>query len=146
MSIINKMSLKKSIIPIVHVCSQDKVGNIMSVQDLHQFSIDLMIAFFHEQRGKCIGVNMNINSYYPTLIFKNPNNELLYIWVNSSVYPKMPKMQKLENADEIKRICLNFNATPVFAGLRLKCLSNLKPICGGEFTVEYSGLKMIDLG
>ena len=52
--------------------------------------MDLLITYLFKQKGKFLGVNDNIGNDYPHLVVKNPDNQLLYIWVKTDMYPTFP--------------------------------------------------------
>ena len=60
------------------------------------------------------------------------------------MFPKIPNIESIENQKEIINVSKPFNATPVFAGIRLSCISTeeyIVPIYGGDYIVEFTGLK-----
>ena len=51
----------------------------------------------------------------------------------------------IENQEEVINLANQFNAIPVFAGLRLSCISTDEkniPFYGGEYIAEITGLKV----
>jgi hypothetical protein len=51
------------------------------------------------------------------LTIKNPDNELLYIWVKSEIYYEIPSIELIENHEEVIKLSTKFNAAHVFAGI-----------------------------
>jgi hypothetical protein len=60
------------------------------------------------------------------------------------MYPTIPGIESIENHEEVIKLSNQFNAIPVFAGLRLSCVSterNSVPVYGAGYIVGYAGLK-----
>ena len=116
----------------------------MTKEELHEFGLALLIAYLNKQKGKLIRSNGNIENDYPHLVAKNPKDELLYIRVKTEMYPIMPGIASIENQEEVNKLSHQFIAIPVFAGLRLSCVSTEKnsvPVYGGGYTAEFTGFK-----
>jgi len=145
MILLNKVLPDGKIVPIAHKGDKpDRVGKVMIDEEIHQFGIDLLIAYLHKQNGKFIGVNGNLGNHYPHLIVKNPKNELLYIWVKTVMYPNIPSTISIENHEEVFKVANQFNAIPVFAGIRLTCVyteEKCVPVYGAGYIAEYTGFK-----
>jgi len=110
--------------------------------------MDLLITYLFKQNGKFLGVNDNIGNDYPHLVVKNPDNQLLYIWVKTDMYPTFPEIESIENLEEVVKLSSRFKASLVFAGIRFRCVTseeNNHTICGAEYIVEFMGLKKIIL-
>jgi hypothetical protein len=145
MIIINKILPDGQIKPIPHKGDNpERVGEIMTKVELHEFGLALFIAYLNKQKDKLIRSNRNIGNEYPHLVAKNPKDELLYIWVKTEMYPTIPSIDSIENQEEVINLSNHFNATPAFAGMILKCVSvkeNDIPLYGGQYISEYTGLK-----
>jgi hypothetical protein len=62
------------------------------------------------------------------------------------MYPTIPGIVSIENHEEIIKLSNQFKAIPVFAGIRLKCVSteeNGIPVYGAGFVAEFTGFKAI---
>lgn len=141
---LNRKSPEHLIRPILHKGDPGRVGKIMTREELHEFGLGLVIAFLNNQKGNLIRSNCNLGNEYPHLVVESPKKELLYIWIKTEMYPTMPSIASIENHEEIIKISKQFNAIPVFAGLRLSCVStkeNSIPFCGGGYIAEFTGLK-----
>jgi hypothetical protein len=146
---INSLSSNGQIKPIMHKGDNpERNGKIMTKKELHEFGLALLIVYLYKQKGELIRANNNIGNEYPHLVAKNPNGELLYIWVKTEMYPTIPSVKSIANPEVAITLSKQFKATPVFTGIRLKCLSSIQsevPIYGGEYKAEYIGLKEISL-
>jgi hypothetical protein len=131
--------------PIVHKGDNpERVGKIMTDKELHEFGVGILVGFFHNQRGKLFRSNHNISNEYPPIVVESPKDELLYVWVKTKMYPTIPRIESIENQEEVINLANQFNAIPVFAGLRLSCVSteeNSIPFYGGKYIAEFTGLK-----
>ena len=131
--------------PIPHKGDNPELaGEIMTKEELHKFGLALLIVYLYKQKGNLIKSNRNLGDEYPHLVAKNPKDELLYIWVKTEMYPLLPNPEMIEKHDEIINLANQFNAIPVFGGIRMKCISSedsCVPVCGGEFIVEFTGFK-----
>jgi hypothetical protein len=148
MNYLNKLGPGYKPIPITHKCDDDRIGKVMTKEELHQFGMDLLITYLFKQNGKFLGVNDNIGNDYPHLVVKNPDNELLYIWVRTDIFPTFPEIESIGNLEEVVKLSAQFKASPVFAGIRFKCVStdeNSLSTCGADYNVEFMGLKKIIL-
>ena len=146
MEYLNKKGPDFKLIPITHKCDEDRIGKVMTPIELHQFGIDLLITHLYKQNGKFIGINDSFDNEYPHLVVKNPDKELLYIWITTEMYPNIPGVEVIDNPESAINLSNRFKAKPVFAGIRLACVSTEKKeiaICGGEFHVEFTGLKRV---
>lgn len=104
----------------------------------------LLIAYLNNQKGKLIRSKGNLGHEYPHLVAKNPKDELLYIWVKTEIYPTISSIVSIENQEEVINLSNQFNAIPVFAGIRLSCGPNNEkniPVYGAGYIAEFSGLK-----
>jgi hypothetical protein len=131
--------------PIPHKADiPDRVGEIMTKEELHEFGLALLIVYLYKQKGELIRSNGNLGNEYPHLVAKNPNDELLYIWVKTEMYPTIPSIESIENHEEVCKLSNQFNAIPVFAGIRLTCVSTEKkivPVYSGGYIAEFTGFK-----
>lgn len=130
--------------PIIHKCEPDRVGEVMTEQEIHEFGLALLIVYLYRQKGNLISSNGNLSNDYPHLVAENPKKELLYIWVKTEMYPTIPSVISIENHEEVINISKQFNAIPVFAGIMLTCDSteeNVTPKCGGGYIAQFTGLK-----
>ena len=117
----------------------------MTKEELHAFGVGLLVGFFYTQRGKLFRSNHNISNDYPHIVVENPKDGLLYVWVKTEMYPIVPNIASIENQEEVINLANQFNAIPVFAGLRLSCISTDEkniPFYGGEYIAEITGLKV----
>ena len=122
----------------------ERVGEIMTKEELHEFGLSLLIVYLYKQKGNLIRANNNIGNEYPHLVVKNPDDELLYIWVKTEMYPITPSTKSIENHEEVYNISKQFNAIPVFAGIRLTCVSTEEksiPVYGAGYIAEFTGFK-----
>jgi hypothetical protein len=142
---INKPLPDGNLKPIPHKGNNPaRVGEIMTKEELHEFGLALLIAYLNYQKGTLIRSNHNIGNEYPHLTAKNPEGELLYIWVKTVMYPKVPSIVSIENHEEVIKLSNQFNATPVFAGMVLTCVSTEEksiPVYGGGYVAEFTGFK-----
>jgi hypothetical protein len=142
---INKILPDGQIKPIPHKGDDpERVGEIMTEKEIHEFGISLLIVYLYKQKGELISANKNLSNDYPHLVAKNPKGELLYIWIKTEIYPNIPRVESIDNPEEVINLAEQFNAIPVFAGMVLKCVStkeNNIPICGGQYIVEFTGFK-----
>jgi hypothetical protein len=137
---------KKESVGITHKCNPERTGQIMTEKEIHEFGIELLIVYLYNQKGELISANKNLSNDYPHLVSKNPKGELLYIWIKTEMYPNIPRVESIDNPEESVRLSKQFNAIPVFAGIRLKRTSskeNDQSICGGQYIAEFTGFKMI---
>ena len=146
MIILNKTLQDGQVKPIIHKGDNpERVGEIMTEEELHGFGVGVLVGFFYNQKGKLFRCNHNISNDYPHIVVESPKDGLLYVWVKTAMYPIIPSIESIENQDEVINLANQFNAIPVFAGLRLTCVSteeNNIPICGGEYIAEFTGLKL----
>jgi hypothetical protein len=64
--------------------------------------------------------------------------------VKKEIYPTIPSIVTVENHEEFIKLSNQFNAIPVFAGMRLKCIStesNGIAVYGAEYVAEFTGFK-----
>jgi hypothetical protein len=135
---------KKESVGITHQCNPEREGQIMTEKEIHEFGISLLTVYLYKQKGELITSNHNLSNEYPHLVAKNPDGELLYIWIKTEMYPNIPRVESIENTDEVINLSKQFNATPVFAGIRLKCISSKEndiAICGEGYIAEFTGFK-----
>jgi len=60
------------------------------------------------------------------------------------MYPTMPSVLSIENQEEVIKISNQFNAIPLFARMRMKCVSseeNSIPVYGAGYEAEFTGFK-----
>jgi hypothetical protein len=142
---LNKTLPDGQIKPIVHNGDNpERVGKIMTKAELHAFGVGVLVGFFHNQKGKLFRSNHNLGNEYPHIVVESPKDGLLYVWVRTEMYPNIPSIVSIENQEEVFNISNQFNAIPVFAGLRLSCISteeNNIPFYGGKYIAEFTGLK-----
>jgi hypothetical protein len=141
---LNKKSPEYLIRPIVHKGNPERVGKIMTQEEIHEFGLGLLIAFLDNQDGKLIGSNANLWNEYPHLVVESPKKELLYIWIKTEMYPIIPSIVSIENHEKVINYSNQFNAIPVFAGIRLSCVSTKEkniPVYGAEYIAEFTGFK-----
>ena len=139
---------KKESVPIMHKCRPERVGEVMTEKEIHDFGLDLLIVYLYYQKGKLISANTNMSNDYPHLVAKNPNGELLYIWTKTEMFPNIPKVGSFNNSEAAIALSKQFNAIPVFAGIILKCASAKEydiPICGSQYIAEFTGFKAIGI-
>ena len=56
----------------------------------------------------------------------------------------MPNIMSLENHEEVIKLSNQFNATPIFAGTKLTCVSTGEmsvPAYGAGYVAEFAGVK-----
>ena len=117
----------------------------MTKEELHAFGVGLLVRFFYTQRGKLFRSNHNISNDYPHIVVENPKDGLLYVWVKTEMYPIVPNIASIENQEEVINLANQFDAIPVFAGIRLSCVSTEEkciPIYSGKYVAEFTGLKV----
>jgi hypothetical protein len=145
MILINRTLPDGQIKPIPHKGDYpEKAGEIMDETELHKFGLALFIVYLYRQKGELIRANSNIGNEYPHLVAKNPKGELLYIWVKTEMYPIIPSIVSVENHEEVIKLSNQFDAIPVFAGMRMKCVSteeNSIPVYGAGYVAEFTGFK-----
>jgi len=133
--------------PITHKGdNHERDGEIMTDQELHEFGVALLTVYLYKQKGELIRSNKNIGTDYPHLIAKKPQGELLYIWVKTEMEPTVPNIKSIENHEEVNKLSKQFNATPVFAGINLSCLTRKdrsNPIYGGSYQAKFLGFKSL---
>jgi len=131
--------------PIPHIGDNpDRVGEIMTSEEIHEFGLGLLIVYLYKQKGDLISSNGNLSMEYPHLVARNPKGELLYIWVRTEITPIVPRYIPGENHEEIISLAKQNNATPVFAGIVLTPTEeNTVPICGGDFIAQFTGFKQM---
>lgn len=116
----------------------------MTNEELHEFGIALLTVYLYKQKGDLIRSNKNLGNEYPHLIAKNPKGELLYIWVKTEMYPITPSIKSIENHEEMCKLSNQFNAIPVFAGMRMTCVTSDEkyiPVYGAGYIAEFTGFK-----
>jgi hypothetical protein len=132
--------------PIVHKGDDpESINEIMTKEELHEFGISLLIVFFNNQRGKLFRCNHNISNDYPHIVVESPKDGLLYVWVKTGIYPIIPSIVSIENQEEVVTLANQFNAIPVFAGIRLSSVTTEEiniPLYGGGYIAEFTGLKI----
>jgi hypothetical protein len=145
MILINSTLPDGRIQPIPHKGdNHERDGEIMTNAELHEFGLALLIVYLYKQKGELIRANDHLGNEYPHLTAKNPKGELLYIWVKTEMYPTMPSVMSIENHEEVIKLSNQFGAIPVFAGMRMKCVSNEEnniPVYGAGYEVEFTGFK-----
>jgi hypothetical protein len=60
------------------------------------------------------------------------------------MYPTIPSVMSIENHEEVIKLSNQLGEMPVFAGMRMKCISTEKsniPIYGAEYVAEFTGFK-----
>ncbi len=60
------------------------------------------------------------------------------------MYPIIPSIKSIENHEEVCKLSNQFNAIPVFAGMRMTCASTEEkhiPVYGAGYVAEFSGFK-----
>lgn len=60
------------------------------------------------------------------------------------MYSTVPSVLSIENHEEVIKLSSQFSAIPVFAGIRMKCVSNKEnniPIYGARYEAEFTGFK-----
>ena len=145
MILINSTLPDGRIQPIPHKGdNHERDGDRMTKEELHKFGLALLIVYLYKQKGELIRANNNLGNEYPHLVAKNPKDELLYIWVKTEMHPKVPSIVSIENHEEVIKLSNQFSAIPVFAGMRMKCVSteeNGIPIYGAGYIAEFTGFK-----
>jgi hypothetical protein len=122
----------------------ERVGKIMTNEELHEFGLALLIVYLYKQEGTLISANDHVGNEYPHLVARNPKDELLYIWVKTEMYPTMPNIVSIKNHEEVIKLSNQFNAIPAFAGMMLTCVSTEEksiPVYGGGYVAEFIGFK-----
>jgi len=78
------------------------------------------------------------------MVIVAPNDKVFDFWVYTAMYPQIPSIELFENHQDIIEISRQYEAIPLFAGIRLSCLSYddiSLPIYGGSYKAEFTGLK-----
>ena len=135
--------------PIIHKHYPGRQGQPMTEQEIHEFGIELLIVYLYKQKGNLISANHNRLSEYPNLVVKNPDNKLLYVWIETKISPNIPFYNEDEHHKEKQDLANKFNAIPVFAGIVLSGYpsdENFIPLCGGKYIAEFTGFKAIYIG
>ena len=142
---LNKKSPDDQIKPVVHKGNNpERVGKIMTKEELHEFGVALLNVYLYKQKGKMVSSNKNASNDYPHIVVESPKDGLLYVWVKTEMYPTIPSIVSIENHEEVISLSYQFNAIPVFAGMRLKCVSteeNSIPVYGAGYVAEFTGFK-----
>ncbi|HUX96159.1 MAG TPA: hypothetical protein VMV47_10545 [Bacteroidales bacterium] len=126
--------------------NHERDGEIMTKAELHEFGLALLTVYLYKQKGELIRSNGNLGNEYPHLIAKNPNGDLLYIWVKTEMYPVIPSIVSIEYHEEVCKLSNQFNAIPVFAGMRMSCVTTEEkniPVYGAGYIAEYTGFKSL---
>jgi hypothetical protein len=74
MIILSKTMPDDKLIRITYKCNKDRIGNVMTKEELHQFGTDLLIAYLPMQNGKFVDLSDNISKVYLHLVVKNPDD------------------------------------------------------------------------
>lgn len=78
------------------------------------------------------------------MIARNLKGGLLYTWFKTNMYPAIPCTKSIESHEEVYKLSKLFNATPVFTGIRLKCVSpeeNNSLVYGAGYIAVFIGFK-----
>jgi hypothetical protein len=142
---INKTLPDGQIKPIPHKGDDpERVGEIMTKEELHKFGLALLNVYLYKQKGKMISSNRKTSNDYPHIVVESPKDGLLYVWVKTEMFPTIPNIESIENHEEIINLANQFRAIPAFSGIRLSCIStkeNSIPVYGGEYIAEFTRLK-----
>ena len=60
------------------------------------------------------------------------------------MYPIIPSIVSIENHEEVCKLSNQFKAIPVFAGMRMSCVSTEEktiPFYGAGYVAEFTGFK-----
>ena len=135
MILLNSTLPDSRIQPIPHKGgNHERDGEIMTDQELHEFDVALLTVYLYKQKGDLIRSNHSRGNEYPHLVAKNPQGELLYIWIKTHMGPTIPSTKSIENHEEVCKLSKQFSANSVFAGMRLTCVSTKEkriPVYGG---------------
>ena len=136
MTYLNKLTDDDIPIPITHICKAERSGKDMTGLELHEFGLSLFMTYLVVQDSNLIGVIMNPDDGAPNLIIENPQKELLYIWVKTSLAPIIPVNERTEWHDAIVEASRKRGAKPCFASITISSASrdgNLIPKCGSYY-------------
>jgi hypothetical protein len=144
---LNRLTDDNVPIPIIPPCKPDRIGKDMKGTELHEFGLFMFIGYFQGQGGKLIAINMNPENGAPNVIFEDPNNVLLYVWVKTDLAPNIPAFVRNDKHDKIIQLSKQNRAVPSFASITIRCASpeaNSIPKCDGEYYVVLNEFKEID--
>jgi len=60
------------------------------------------------------------------------------------MYPSIPSIASIENHEEVCKLSNQFKAIPVFAGMRMSCVSTGEkniPVYGAGYVAKFTGFK-----
>lgn len=136
-------------IPIMHLCTNERLGKVMTKKEIHEFGIKIVLDYYLSMlEGRVISINNNLSNHYPHIVTENSIAGLLYIWIKTSIRPELPELNFALEYNEIMEICMNEKAIPVFGGVYLSCVcpdDKGIPYCGEGYFAEFTLFKRIDL-
>ena len=131
---------------IFHKCDNSRKGKQISKSELQKFGIELLIDLYQQQGMTIKDINRIDGFEFPQFVMESRNGKLYYVAVKTTTYPNDPFGLTKDDSNEIKRLAIQFEATPVFAGLAFANASSsdmTKVECGGAFIVSYKGLQQL---
>ncbi|MFH0841472.1 MAG: hypothetical protein V1903_02505 [Bacteroidota bacterium] len=120
----------------------------MTDTELHEFATILLIGYLDICNGNVIKPTGILKEEHPHMIVTAPNGKVFDFWIKVVMHPLTPTIELFEHHTEIIHLAKQVNAIPVFAGVKLTCMSNEDssiPICGGRFKAEFTGIKQFKL-
>lgn len=145
MKLINKLLPGEQIKPIPHLPDDtSRIGKVMNEVELHEFGLTLIIAYLVIDNAEIVQAKGNLQGENPHMIVKAPNNKLFDFWVKTVMFSQIPTIDLFKNHKDIICLASQIKAKPLFAGIRLTCLSHedpCMPIVGGSYKAEFTGLK-----
>lgn len=141
----NKTFPDGQIMPFIHIADNfDRIGKVMTDAELHEFAMILLIGYLDICNGNVIQPTGILKEEHPHMIVKAPNGKVFDFWIKVVMHPQTPTIELFEHHSEIIYLAKQFNAIPVFAGVKFTCLpieDNSMPICGGKYKAEFTGIK-----
>jgi len=142
---INGIDKNNNLVPITHKDDPSRIGEPMTVEELHAFAVSLVLVYYHYQHGNIKSRNINPGIEYPHIVMENKDtNKLYYVIVKAGIHPDIPKALPTENYATLIKLAEEARAIPAFIGVTFSNYSadnNSPPICGGDYIVKITRLK-----
>jgi len=142
---INTTDKNNKLLPITHKEDPSRIGEPMTDEELHAFAVQLVLVYYHYNKGYIKDTNINPGIDYPHIVMENEDtNKLYYVTVKAVIYPDIPEPLPTENYSTLIKLAEEVNAIPVFIGVTFTNYSagdESPPKCGGEYIVKITRLK-----
>ena len=130
---------------ITHKGDPERIGQPMIDEELHVFSVELVLVYYHYQNGDIKKRNVNPGIEYPHIVMRNKDTEkLYYLIVKAGIHSDILEPLPTENYSTLIKLAKEARAIPAFIGVTFSNYSadddNL-PICGGDYIVKITRLK-----